>query len=59
MHIIVSYYMYDALTGETVYTGVYPILKENADNEAFEAWLDDWCKENPGTNRLSYRQFDV
>ena len=51
--------MYDALTGETVYTGVYPILKENADNEAFEAWLDDWCKENPGTNRLSYRQFDV
>lgn len=50
--------LYDELTGEKVYHEIYPTLDENVDPEEFEEWLDEWCKDNPGTHWLSYRQSD-
>ena len=50
--------LYDALTGENRYAEIYPTLNENADPEKFEEWLDEWCKDNPGTHWLPYRQSD-
>ena len=46
------------MTGENRYAEIYPTLNENADPEKFEEWLDEWCKDNPGTHWLSYRQSD-
>ena len=48
--------LYDMLTGDDRFSEVYPTLEEDADAESFEEWLDEWCKENPGTYWLSYRQ---
>lgn len=56
VQIIVNDKMYDLLTGGNHYSEIYPALKQNADNEQFEAWLDSWCKENPGSHWLSYLQ---
>lgn len=56
VQIIVSDKMYDLLTGSNYYSEIYPTLKQNADNEQFETWLDNWCKENPGSHWLSYLQ---
>lgn len=50
--------LYDALTGENSYSEVYPTLDENTEPEEFEEWLNEWCKDNPGTHWLSYRQSD-
>lgn len=47
---------YDLLTGNHRYAEIYPTLKKNADNEEFEEWLDNWCKENAGSHWLSYLQ---
>lgn len=46
---------YDELAGNDLYAEVYPTLKQDADQEQFEAWLDEWCKENAGSHWLSYR----
>ncbi len=51
--------LYDALTGDDKYSEVYPALNENADVEAFEKWMDEWCKGNQGTHWLSYRESDA
>lgn len=51
--------LYDELVGDDRYSELYPALKENADLERFEAWLDGWCSGNPGTHWLSYRQSDA
>ena len=37
------------------YAEVCPTLKKDADTTAFEAWLDGWCGDDPGTQWLSYR----
>lgn len=55
VQIIVSNQTYDELTGSDRYAEVYPTLKQDADSEAFEAWLDAWCKENAGSHWLSYQ----
>lgn len=55
VQIMVSDQTYDVLTGSDRYTEVYPTLKQDADSEAFEAWLDAWCKENAGSHWLSYQ----
>lgn len=44
------------LTGSDYYAEVCPTLKKDTDTADFEAWLDGWCGENPGTQWLSYRQ---
>ena len=56
VQVIVNDKMYDLLTGNNHYSEVYPSLKQNADNVQFETWLDNWCKENPGSHWLSYLQ---
>lgn len=48
--------MYDLLTGRDGYSEVFPTLKQGADNEQFEEFLDGWCEENPGSHWLSYQQ---
>lgn len=50
--------LYDALTGASMYNEIYPLLNDDSDPEEFEKWLDEWCKDNPGTHWLSYRQSD-
>lgn len=56
VQIITNDKTYDLLTGNNRYAEVYPTLKSNADNEQFETWLENWCKENPGSHWLSYLQ---
>ncbi len=56
VQITVNDEMYDLLTGSNRYLEVYPTLKQNADNEQFELWLDSWCRENAGSHWLSYQQ---
>ncbi len=51
--------LYDELTGNDKYSEVYPTLADDAAPEAFEKWLDEWCKESPGTHWLSYLQSDA
>lgn len=55
VQIWVSDELYDALTGSDRYAEVYPTLKQDADREQFETWLEDWCKENAGSHWLSYQ----
>lgn len=50
--------LYDELAGDSKYAEVFPSLKEGADPEEFERWLNEWCEGNPGTHWLSYRQSD-
>lgn len=57
--VIVSDEVYGSLTGNDHYSEIYPALRENADAEAFESWMDDWCGDVPGTHWLSYRQSDA
>ena len=56
VQILVSDAMYCELTGSDCYAEVCPTLKKDADTAAFEAWLDSWCGDDPGTQWLSYRQ---
>lgn len=51
--------LYNELVGDDRYSELYPVLEEEADPEAFEAWLDEWCTDNPGAHWLSYRQSDA
>lgn len=55
VQIMVSDQMYDELTGSDRYAEVYPTLKQDADREQFENWLDVWCKENAGSHWLSFQ----
>ena len=48
--------MYDLLTGNSRYSEVYPALRQNANHQQFETWLEDWCRENIGSHWLSYQQ---
>ncbi|MCH1981884.1 ABC transporter permease [Ruminococcus sp. OA3] len=59
VQIIVCDSLYNELTGQDSYAEIYPVLHDNSDAEVFEAWLDDWCGENPGSHWLSYRQADA
>lgn len=56
VQIIVNGELYSYLLGDDSYSEIYPTLRENADADAFESWLDNWCSEQPGTHWLSYRQ---
>lgn len=54
VQVIVSHEIYERLTGEKLYSEVYPVLKKDADRDQFEAWLEGWCDSNPGSHWLSY-----
>ena len=59
IQVIVSDEVYNSLTGEDRFAEIYPTLKENADAEVFEGWMEEWGDEVPGTHWLSYRQSDA
>lgn len=59
VQIIVTDDIYNELVNSTRYSEVYPTLQQGADAVAFEAWLDQWCGDMPGTHWLSYRQADA
>ncbi len=59
VQIMVNEELYQKLTGENRYQEVYPTLKQGANREAFETWLNDFCKENPGSHWLSYEETDA
>lgn len=58
VQVIVADSIYNDIVGRDNYSEIYPTLKEGADTETFEKWLDDWCTDNPGTHWLSYRMSD-
>lgn len=58
VQVIVTDDVYCSITGSSNFSEVYPALREDADSEDFENWLDDWCADNPGTHWLSYRMTD-
>lgn len=59
VQIMVTPETYTELTGDENYKEVFPTLKEDADTEAFEIWLADWCSQDPDTTWLSYRETDA
>ena len=59
VQVIVADSVYNSIVGNNNFSEIYPILKERADAEAFESWIDDWCADNPGTHWLSYRMSDA
>lgn len=59
VQVIVSDPVYCALSGKDRYDEIYPVLKEDADPETFESWMEEWCGDIPGTHWLSYRQSDA
>ncbi len=59
VQVMVSDEVYHALAGNDRYSEIYPALKDGADAEVFESWLDQWCGDAPGTHWLSYRQSDA
>lgn len=59
VQVIVNDEVYDSLTGNDSYSEVYPTLKEGADAEVFENWLDGWCAKAPGTHWISFRLSDA
>lgn len=59
VQVIVADSMYNSIVGSNNFSEIYPILKESADAETFESWMDDWCADNLGTHWLSYRMSDA
>ena len=59
VQVMVSDEVYESLVKNDRYSEIYPALKEDAEAEAFEDWMDSWCGEVPGTHWLSYRQSDA
>lgn len=59
VQIVVSDEAYNEITGQNTYSEIYPVLKENADAQVFQAWLEAWCNKIPGTYWLSYRETDA
>lgn len=56
VQVIVNDEIYCSLMGDDSYAEIYPTLKEDADVQGFEDWLDGWCEKEAGTHWLSYRQ---
>ena len=59
VQVIVADGVYNSIVGNTNFSEIYPTLKESADAEAFESWIDEWCADNPGSHWLSYRMSDA
>ena len=54
VQIIVNEEIYCSLLENDSYSEIYPTLQDSADTDSFENWLDNWCREYPGTHWLSY-----
>lgn len=58
VQVIVNDSLYSELTGKEVYAELRPILKAEADREAFDRLLEELCDEVVGTTYISYEQTD-
>lgn len=56
VQLLVNDKLYGSLLGNDRYSEVYPALRDDADTDVFESWLERWCSEYPGTHWLSYLQ---
>lgn len=46
------------LTGDSVVNEIYPLLKEGADREAFDRFMEELCSQNPDSYYISYENAD-
>ena len=58
VQVIVDDSIYEQLTGKNTYSELLPTLKEGADRETFDSFVEDFCKQTPGTTFLSYEEND-
>lgn len=58
VQVIVDDSIYEQLTGKNTYSELLPTLKEGADRETFDSFVEDFCKQTPGTTFLSYEETD-
>ena len=58
VQVVVSDRLYPKLTGTDVYAELRPVMKADADREAFDRTLDDLCTRDVGTTWISYEQAD-
>lgn len=58
VQVVVSDRLYPKLTGTDVYAELRPVMKADADREAFDRTLDDLCTRDAGTTWISYEQAD-
>lgn len=56
VQLIVNEQLYISLAGDDRISEISLNLSDQADTDAFESWLDDWCRRYPGTHWLSYIQ---
>lgn len=56
IQVIVSDRLYPELTGNTVYSEMCPVLKEDADRDLFKGRVEEMCQSIPGTTYLSYEE---
>lgn len=58
VQVLVSDRLYPRLTGKDVYAELLPVMKADADREAFDRTLDELCTRVAGTTWVSYEQTD-
>lgn len=58
VQVLVSDCIYPGLTGNNAYAELRPILRESADRAVFDQALEQFCREIPGTDMVSYEQTD-
>ncbi len=58
VQVLASDRIYPQLTGTDAYAELRPALDTNADREAFDAALEQFCQRVPGTSTVSYEQTD-
>lgn len=58
VQVIVSDSVYEEITGNSRYTEILPILKEDADRDAFGRRLEEFCEKAEGTVCVSFEDTD-
>ena len=58
VQVIVDDSTYEQLTGKNSYSEFLPTLNKDVDRETFDTFVEDFCKQTPGTTFLSYEETD-
>lgn len=58
IQVIVDDSIYERLTGKDTYSEFLPTLNEGVDREPFDTFIEDFCRQTPGTTFLSYEETD-
>ena len=58
VQVIVDDSIYEQLTGKNTYSEFLPTLNKDVDRETFDTFVEDFCKQTPGTTFLSYEETD-